>query len=115
MLEQYRKTSQASKGGISMSEQYAIVPFVAQAEPVQMPKEFEPRMLAEQYGSHLLRFLYPLAQELHTTRDIRPLRTLVQTVDALVAFRDSTHGLLLTELGSLAYAFLMEMMGKEKK
>ncbi len=49
-----------------MSEQYAIVPFVAQAEPVQMPKEFEPRMLAEQYGSHVLRFLYPLAQELHT-------------------------------------------------
>jgi len=83
-----------------MSEQYAIVPFVAQAEPVQMPKEFEPRMLAEQYGSHLLRFLYPLAQELHTTMDIRPLRTLVQTVEALVAFRDSTHGLLLTALGS---------------
>ncbi len=83
-----------------MSEQYAIVPFVAQAEPVQMPKEFEPRMLAEQYGSHLLRFLYPLAKELHTTMDIRPLRTLVQTVEALVAFRDSTHGLLLTELGS---------------
>jgi hypothetical protein len=81
-------------------EQYAIVPFVAQAEPVQMPKEFEPRMLAEQYGSHLLRFLYPLAQELHTTMDSRPLRTLVQTVEALVAFRDSTHGLLLTALGS---------------
>src|SRR5258708_13629514 len=100
MLEKYRKTSQASKGGISMSEQFAIVPFVAQAEPVQMPKEFEPRMLAEQYGSHLLRFLYPLAKELHTTMDIRPLRTLVQTVEALVAFRDSTHGLLLTELGS---------------
>ena len=57
-------------------------------------------MLAEQYGSHLLRFLSPLAQELHSTMDIRPLRTLVQTVEALVAFRDSTHGLLLTELGS---------------
>ena len=83
-----------------MSEQYAIVPLVAQAEPVQMSKEFEPRMLAEQYGSHLLRFLYPLAKELHTAMDIRPLRTLVQTVEALIAFRDSTHGLLLTELGS---------------
>jgi hypothetical protein len=32
--------------------------------------------------------------------DIRPLRTLVQTVEAILAFRDSTHGLLLTELGS---------------
>jgi hypothetical protein len=100
MLEKYEKTSQVSKGGISMSEQYAIVPFMAQAKPRQMPKEFEPRTLAEQYGAHLLRFLYPLVQELHTTMDIRPLRTLVQTVEALVAFRDSTHGLLLTELGS---------------
>src|SRR5258708_38085476 len=97
MLEKYRKTSQASKGGISMSEQYAIVPFVAQAEPVQMPKEFEPRMLAEQYGSHLLRFLYPPAKELHTTMDITPLRTLVQTVEALVALRASTHRLSLTD------------------
>lgn len=32
--------------------------------------------------------------------DIRPVRTLVQTVEALVAFRHSTHGLLLTEWGS---------------
>lgn len=83
-----------------MSEQYAIVPFVAQAELVHRAKEFEPGMLAEQYGSHLLRFLSPLAQELYPRMDIRPLRTLVQTVEALVAFRDSTHGLLLTELGS---------------
>ena len=83
-----------------MSEEYAIVPFVAQAEPVQRSKEFEPRLLAEQYGSDLLRFLSPLAKELHTSMDIRPVRTLVQTVEALVAFRHSTHGLLLTELGS---------------
>jgi len=100
MLEKDRKTAQASKGGISMSEQYAIIPFVAQAEAVQRSKECEPRMLAEHYGSHLLRFLYPLAKELHSSMDIRPLRTLVQTVEALVAFRDSTHGLLLSELGS---------------
>lgn len=83
-----------------MSEQYAIVPFVAQAKQRHRPKAFEPRTLAEQYGTHLLRFLHPLVQELQTTMDIRPLRTLVQTVEALVAFRDSTHGLLLTELGS---------------
>ncbi len=83
-----------------MSEEYALVPFVAPAEPVQLSRQFEPRMLAEQYGSHLLRFLYPLAKELHSSMDIRPLRTLVQTVEALVAFGDSTHGRLLTELGS---------------
>src|SRR5260370_34099668 len=41
-----------------------------------------------------------MAQELHTTMGHRPLRPLVQTVEALVAFRDSTHGLLLTALGS---------------
>ena len=83
-----------------MSEQYAIVPFVAQAKPRQRPKECEPRKLSEQYGVHLLRFLHPLVQELHTTVDSRPLRTLVQTTEAILAFRDSTHGLLLSELGS---------------
>jgi len=83
-----------------MSDQYAIVPFVAQAKPRQRPKECEPRKLSEQYGVHLLRFLHPLVQELHTTVDSRPLRTLVQTTEAILAFRDSTHGLLLSELGS---------------
>src|SRR5438309_6979900 len=73
-----------------MSEQYAIVPFVAQAESVEMPKEFEPRLLAEQYGSDLLRFLSPLVKELHTSMDMRPF----------VTFRVSTHGRLLSELGS---------------
>ena len=82
-----------------MSEQYAIVPFVAQAKRRQIPKESELKRLAEQDGTDLLRFLYPLVQQLHSTVDIRPLRTLVQTVEAILAFRDSTHGLLLSELG----------------
>jgi hypothetical protein len=100
MLEKYEKTSQVSKGGIVMSEQSAIVPFVAQAKQRQRPQEGELRKLSEQYGVQLLRFLYPLVQELHTRVDIRPLRTLVQTTEAILAFRDSTHGLLLSELGS---------------
>ncbi|HET8842789.1 MAG TPA: transposase [Ktedonobacteraceae bacterium] len=83
-----------------MSEQYAIVPFVRQAEPISRVKECDARLLAEQSGNHLLRFLYPLVKQLHGRLDIRPVRTLIQTVEALVAFRDSTHGLLLTELGS---------------
>lgn len=83
-----------------MLEEYAIVPFVAQAKPSQTPEAFEPKKLSEQYGASLLRFLYPLVQELHTTVDIRPLRTLVQTVEAILVFRESTHGLLLTELGT---------------
>ena len=82
-----------------MSEQYAIVPYIAQARRRPLPKEFEQKMLAEQCGTDLLQFLYPFVQELHTCVDLRPLRTLVQTVEAMVAFRDSTHGLLLSELG----------------
>jgi hypothetical protein len=82
-----------------MPEQYAIVPFGAQSKRRQIPKEFEQKLLAEQCGTSLLQFLYPLVQELHQKVDIRPLRTLVQTVEAILAFRDSTHGLLLSELG----------------
>ncbi len=48
---------------------------------------------------HLLRFLEPLVCELDVTGDKRPWRTLVQTVEAIVAFRDRNHGLLLSELG----------------
>ena len=46
-----------------------------------------------------LRFLEPLVRELDGTVDKRPLRTLVQTVEAIVSFRDRNHGLLLSELG----------------
>ena len=47
----------------------------------------------------LFRFLEPLVSELDSTVDKRPLRTLVQTVEAIIAFRDCNHGLLLSELG----------------
>jgi hypothetical protein len=100
MLEQYEKPSQVSKGGIFMAEQSAIVPFVAPAKQRQRPQQGELRKLSEQDGVQLLRFLYPLVQELHTRVDSRPLRTLVQTTEAILALRDSTHGLLLSELGS---------------
>jgi hypothetical protein len=48
---------------------------------------------------NFLRFLEPLVRELDITVDKRPLRTLVQTVEAIVSFRDQAHGLLLSELG----------------
>ncbi len=83
-----------------MVEQYAIAPFVAVAEWSPSATAEERKKLSEQAREQLLRFLYPLIQELHATVDIRPLRTLVQTVEAIVAFRDSAHGLLLSELGS---------------
>jgi hypothetical protein len=82
-----------------MLEQYAIVPFDAQAAVARCEKEFEPSTLSQHYGMHLFRFLEPLLHELDATVDKRPLRTLVQTVEAIVAFRDRNHGLLLSELG----------------
>src|SRR5229473_5638085 len=90
---------QVSKGGIVMLEQYAIVPYTAQAERSLTKKEGEPGERSQRYGMAFLRFLEPLVRELDVTVDKRPLRTLVQTVEAIVAFRDRTHGLLLSELG----------------
>ena len=82
-----------------MLEQYAIVPYMAQAERSLTKKEGEPGERSQRYGMTFLRFLEPLVRELDVTVDKRPLRTLVQTVEAIVSFRDRNHGLLLSELG----------------
>src|SRR5258708_31517147 len=88
------------KGGIAMLDQYVIVPCVAQAVVSRRTKECEPRELPHRLGMHLLRFLEPLAHELDVTVDKRPLRTLVQTVEAIGAFRDRNHAVLLSEFGA---------------
>src|SRR5947209_8454679 len=85
---------QVPKGGNIMLDQYAIVPYGARAK-----KAFEVNELSEQYGTDFVRFLSPLLHKLYQTGDIRPLRTLVQTVEAILTFRDQSHGLLLWELG----------------
>lgn len=82
-----------------MFEQYGIVPFETQAAVARYEQTFEPKALASAYGMHLFRFLEPVLQALDVTVDKRPLRTLVQTVEAIVSFRDRNHGLLLSELG----------------
>lgn len=87
-----------------MSEQYAIVAWVAPAEQRPCPKppdEFDAREVSELFGERLLRFLHPLVQHLHDVNkvDKRPLKTLVQVVEAILAFRDEAHGLVLSELG----------------
>jgi len=83
-----------------MLDQYAILPFFPQEERLQSSKpEYEPGKLAHQYGKNFLSFLEPLLRELDETVDRRPLRTLVQTVEAILAFRDRNHGLLLSQLG----------------
>lgn len=82
-----------------MLGKYAIVPFMAQEEGLPSKREGEPAVLSHRYGMEFLRFLEPLVRELDLTVDKRPLRTLVQTVEAIVSFRDRNHGLLLSELG----------------
>src|SRR5260370_37461984 len=90
---------QVPKGGICMLEKYAISPFIPQAERSPSKKECEPGERSQRYGLHFLRFLEPLVRALDITVDKRPLRTLVQTVEAIVSCRDQAHGLLLSELG----------------
>jgi Transposase DDE domain len=82
-----------------MLEKYAIVPFMTQEEWSPSQKEGEPSERSQQYAKLFLQFLEPLVRELDVTVDKRPLRTLVQTVEAIVSFRDRAHGLFLSELG----------------
>lgn len=90
-----------------MLDQYGIIPWQAQATWVHPKWEGEPGDLSQQYGRKFLQFLEPLVRELDLTVDKRPLRTLVQAVEAIVSFRDRHHGLLLTELGDV-----MDGLGK---
>ena len=75
---------QVPKGGNIMLDQYAIVPYGAQAKKARAKKAFEVNELSEQYGTDFVRFLSPLLHKLYQTGDIRPLRTLVQTVEAIL-------------------------------
>lgn len=82
-----------------MFTQYAIVPLPKQVEGMVCKEERDPREQSSRYGKRLLEFVGPLAQEIHETVDKRPVRTFVQTIEAILAFRDQNHGLLLSELG----------------
>src|SRR2546430_14578368 len=90
---------QGAKGGIFMLEQYAIVTCGAQAQEKRAKLAFDPKELSEYLGRSFLCFLEPLMRQLHTQMDLRPVRTLAQTVEAILAFRDRCNGLLLSELG----------------
>jgi hypothetical protein len=82
-----------------MFPEYAIVPYVAQARQFALPEYQHPAVISQQYGQALLQFLEPLLRELDAQMDKRPVRTLVQAVEAILVFRDRNHGLLLSELG----------------
>jgi len=55
--------------------------------------------LASSLRSQLHAFVAPLVRELDFWLDRRLVRTLVRAVEVILAFRNSTHGLLLSELG----------------
>src|ERR1700726_1855563 len=82
-----------------MFTQYAIVPYRAQARQFAFPHSQSPAAFSQQYGQALLQFLHPLVREMDAEMDKRPVRTLVQAVEAILVFRDRNHGLLLSELG----------------
>lgn len=89
-----------------MLAQYAIVPYLAAPAQAQSSKtagqwKGQAPMMSEMFGQDLLEFLGPLVEQLHQANklDKRPLKTLVQAVEAIVAFREAGHGLLLSELG----------------
>jgi hypothetical protein len=60
---------------------------------------YDPQEMAQGLGWGLLTFLAPLLYELNTRMDKRLIRTLVQSVEAILTFRDRINGLLLSELG----------------
>lgn len=77
-----------------MSDKYLIV-----SAPEQVPP-YDPKMIADGLGMSLLGFLGPLLLELDHWLDKRLIRTLVQSIEAILTFRDRVNGLLLSELGS---------------
>lgn len=82
-----------------MLEQYAIVPLQAQAERRPSKADNEPAERSQWCASRFLQFLEPLIRDLDVTMDKRPLRTLVQAVEAILTVRNRHQGLLLSELG----------------
>ena len=76
-----------------MSEKYLIV-----AQQEQVPP-YEPEAMAQGLLGQLGRFLAPFVQPFDRVMDKRLLRTLVQTVQVILTFRDRINGLLLSELG----------------
>jgi len=76
-----------------MSTQYLTVDRASQAPA------YDPQEMAQGLGWGLLIFLAPLLYELNMLLDKRLVRTFVQSVEAILTFRDRINGLLLSELG----------------
>ena len=72
-----------------MSDDYATIQDGLQAAPD----------MAQRLRQRLAQFLAPLLAELDAKMDVRLVRTFLSTLQALITFRHSTYGLLLSELG----------------
>jgi hypothetical protein len=66
--------------------------------PVQAPP-YQDADVAQGLGRTLAAFLFPLLVRLDQQIDKRLVRTFLQTIEAILTFRDRIHGLLLSELG----------------
>src|SRR5713226_8486845 len=92
-----------------MEDQYAIVPHFAQESADQKRsarREESPWLTgatlqdrSNWFGRAFGQYLTPLLSHLHSKMDLRPIRNLTQAVEAILSFRDRSHGLLLSELG----------------
>ncbi len=76
-----------------MSTQYLTV------DPPPQAPAYDPQEMAQGLGWGLMIFLAPLLYELNALLDKRLVRTFVQSVEAILTFRDRINGLLLSELG----------------
>jgi hypothetical protein len=78
-----------------MSSQY-----LTRVEEAPVPPYGAAAMAQGLYGA-LARFLAPLLMELDARLDKRLVRTLLQTVQVILTFRDRVNGLLLSEMGDI--------------
>lgn len=88
-----------------MQDQYLI----PKQEP-QIP-QWQEASVAQGLAEQLAEFLAPLLMLLNKTLDKRLVRTVLQVVQVIIAFRDRANGLLLAELGGICSAPNKQQLG----
>lgn len=72
--------------------------YLIRLEAPQIPP-YDPSMMAQGLTAQLAHFLFPLLVDLDRLLDKRLVRTFLQSIAVMLAFRDRANGLLLSELG----------------
>jgi hypothetical protein len=72
--------------------------YLIRLEAPQVPPS-DPSMMAQGLTAQLAHFLFPLLVDLDRLLDKRLVRTFLQSIAVILAFRDRATGLLLSELG----------------